>query len=260
MPGRLVQLQADVGINRLKVKGGPPKGALYDLLNGYVDATGCPVSRPGSVEDYTLPAGTVGMCAFDGALVVFSHAPVSGMPAGVSCEVLTHPDDPTLALVDIHFAGPFLGYLYVCAEFADGGVYDYWLQRRGAWEASTMYQLGDIVEPTTRNGYGYRATRSTDPAPLWVANAPRTVGDRVEPTTADGYVYEVVDTLGTNPRSGATEPAWNDEDGALTYEDVDTGAVTAPATGPVTPPTTPGGDVTDRYRNPGGSVDYRSTQ
>ena len=254
MGGRVVQLSGEAGINRLKAKGGPPKNTLYDLLNGYIDATGCAVSRPGTVEPYTLPAGTKGLCAFGGALVVFSHEPAVGMPAGVTCEVLTHPFDPDKVLDRIHYANPFLGYLYVVAEFAGGDVYHYWLQRKGTWTANTDYRLGDMVEPTVANGYAYRALRIDDPYPLWVANAERTVGDRIEPTTADGNYYEVIATSGDIPRSGAVEPDWNEPSGALTYEDVDTGTVTQPSAGPTTPPNTPGANVTNRYSNPSGST------
>lgn len=260
MPGRPVQLSGEAGINRLKVKGGPPKNALYDLLNGYIDATGCAVSRPGTVEVYALPANTKGLCAFGGGLVVFSHAPATGVPSGVTCEVLTHPFDPDKTIDRIHFAAPFLGYLYVVAEFAGGDIYHYWLQRKGTWAADTAYRLGDMVEPTVANGYAYRALRIDDPYPLWVANAERTVGDRIEPTTADGNYYEVIDTAGDIPRSGDTEPTWNTPDGALTYEDVDTGGVDQPTTGPVTPPSTPSQNIVDRYNNLPGRNDYRIEQ
>ena len=49
------------GINRLRTKGGASNDGLYDLLNGYVTLAGTIVSRPGTVEDATLPAGTVGL-------------------------------------------------------------------------------------------------------------------------------------------------------------------------------------------------------
>lgn len=112
-----------------------------------------------------------------------------------------------------------------------------------------MYVAGDVIEPTTPNGYAYRATRFGSSYPLWAANVQRYVGESVEPTTADGYYYTVTDTVGDNPRSGATEPTWNAEAGAVTIEDVDiTTPTTNPGSGPVTAPTTNvPTDIIDRY-------------
>jgi len=53
----------------------------------------------------------------------------------------------------------------------------------GAWQASTAYSLGDVVRPTTRNGYVYECTTAgtSDAAePTW----PTTVGN----TVTDGTV------------------------------------------------------------------------
>lgn len=185
------------GIERLRTKGGAKPDALYDLVNGYVTIDGSVRSRPGTLETVALPAGTKGLCAFDGELVVFSHEPKT-IPAStptVTCQVLIHPTEPSTALARIHFAGPFLGSLYVVAEFADGLVRHYWLQGRSAWTASTMYREGDVVEPTNPNGLSYRARRIGPPNPLWAPDVERNVGDRVEPTAANGYYYEVVNLL-----------------------------------------------------------------
>lgn len=235
------------GINRLRDKGGADPESLYDLENGYVTLSGTIQSRPGTTAHATLPAGTKGLCAFDGALVVFSNA-AKTVPAGYSCEIIISPDDPALEVYEIHYAGPFLGYLYVAAEFTDGHVYHYWLQRRDAWQASTNYKLGDVVEPTVRNGYAYRAHRLGDPAVVWAANAPRAIGDVVEPTTPNGFEYTVIDTIGTSPRSGTVEPDWPAEDGATINEDADLTAGTATTTGTTTPSTTTvPADTLDRY-------------
>lgn len=247
------------GINRLRVKGSPSPNDLYDGLNCFIDASGCPTSRPGTVIDYTLPAGTRGLAAVNGGLVVFSHQVVSPMPSGVTLEVLNHPTSPGTALREIHFAGPYLGdatgaILYVAAEFEDDAVFHYWLRHGTTWEASRTYLLGDIVTPTTPNGLAYRATRLNPADPVWTANAERTLGDVIEPTEFDGFKYTVTDTVGASPRSGATEPEWNAETGAITIEDVDL-TQTAPAeTGQEDVTTTPPADVEDRYDNPGGSI------
>lgn len=246
------------GINRLRVKGGPSPNDLYDAVNCHIDASGCPTSRDGTVIDYVLPAGTKGMTAANGGLVVFCHEVVGPMPAGVSLEVISNPNNPIDPIREIHYAGPFLAdasgaILYVVAEFDSGDVFHYWLQHGSTWQANRAYGLGDLVVPSTPNGLVYRAERMNPANPVWQPNVTRTVGEKVEATTFDGNTYEVVATIGANPRSGATEPAWNTADGALTYEDVDLTPQSNAGTGTTTPPATPPSDVTDRYDNPGGN-------
>lgn len=238
------------GIDRLRWKGGASPKGLYDLLNGYVTLSGSIESRPGTAEDATLPSGTHGLCAFDGALVVFAIEPKS-CPAGYSCEVLVNPNDATSDIAEIHYAGPFLGYLYVVVEFDDGNVWHYWLEGSSSandWQADHIYGLNEIVTPG--NGLAYRATRLNPADQPWQANEPHTVGDVREPTVFNKFKYEVIDTTGTNPTSGATEPAWKAEDGAVVYEesDIDTSDVQTPDGDPTTPDTTLPPDVIDRYK------------
>lgn len=242
------------GINRLRVKGGASQQVLYDCLNGHVTAGNDVVARPGTEEDAVLPTGaTKGLCAFDGGLVVFSHTP-QVVPAGYTCEIVNHPITPSLALLDIHFASQFLGYLYVVAEFSNGDVYHYWLEQQATWSASTHYRLGSLVQPTVANGFAYRATRVGAAPPAWVKNVPRTVGERVQPTEPNGlFDYEVISTIGATPRSGATEPTWPEVDAATVVEDTtrDTAADSPNATdntGLTVPP-----DVEERYGNPAGN-------
>lgn len=246
MAGRIATLNAAKGgISRLRVKGSPSPNTLYDLLNGYPDASGSINARPGTVERYALPTNTKGMIAFNGGLVVFSHA-AQTVPAGVTCEILTHPTIAGLTLAEIHFAGPFLGYLYVVAEWSNGDVFHYWQQAADTWTANTVYAEGTVVQPTTPNGYAYVARRIGEAGVPWAANVARTVGDKVEPTTPNGYEYTVVATIGDSPRSGTVEPTWPEADGALVNEDVY--GVPAPVTTPTDPgPGTPPPSVVDRY-------------
>lgn len=233
------------GINRLRDKGGASKDSLYDLLNGYVTQTNSIKPRPGTRRAYSLPAGTKGMCAFHERLHVFSSDTVTSSDPMVVIDVLRHPDQTIASsLVEIHFAAPFLGFLYVVAEWSDGEVFHYWLQENGGWQADHVYLDGEVIQPTVPNGYAYQATRLNPAAAKWKALEPRTVGDIVEPTTGNGYQYEVIDTIGDNPASGTTEPAWIAEDGAIVYEDVTGGSstTTPPAGGTTVPPS-----VEDRY-------------
>lgn len=250
MAGRLQQLNSFAdGINRQKVKGGPKSTALYDLVNGYVDQSGAAVSRPGTVQDIELPAGTKGLMAFNGGLVVFSHLVLTtSNPDKYTVETIMHPTIPSAPLLEIHFAGPFLGIPYVVAEFVNGDVFHYWLQRRSPWAPNTFYRVGDVVEPTTPNGFAYRANRIGDPGISWAPDVARAVGDKIEPTAYNGYEYTAVETYGANPRSGSIEPTWPTEDGARVTEDTDGATPGAGGTTPTpTGNTTLPADVEDRY-------------
>ncbi len=248
MAGRLQQLNASTGgINRQRVKGGPKPTNLYDLINGYVDASGAPTSRPGTEQDIALPSDTKGLCAFDGGMVVFSHLPQTTGNPKYTVETIIHPTDPSSALTEIHFAGPYLGYLYVAAEFANGDVFHYWLQRRDTWQPNTVYQVGDVVEPMVPNGYAYRANRIGEPGVAWAPDVARTIGDKVEPTTANGYEYTVIDTMGANPHSGTTEPTWPEQDGGVVVEETNGAGATTPST-PSNPTSTElPAEVEERY-------------
>mgnify|MGYP001037945762 CR=1 FL=1 len=240
------------GIQRLRTKGGASPESLYDLVNGYITAARTIRVRPGTIRHATLPAGTKGLCAHHGMLHVFSHESVE-VPEGFVLHVLAHPESPDengdpIPLSAVHFAAPFMGFLYVVAEFQGGDVYHYWLQSGGPWQPNRVYRHGEIVEPTTPNGLAYQATRLGAANPSWAPNVPRQVGDRVEPTTYNDFFYEVVETFGSAPRSGTTEPDWPTQEGARVFEDVDgiqdaTPTVTQPPTTPQPDPT-----VRDRYR------------
>lgn len=209
------------GINRLRTKGGARADTLYDLVNGRLTDAGTVKCRPGTIRTATLNSLTRGLCAFNDTFHVFCHIIVD-VPAGFTLKVIVHPDATAaapIALSRIHFAAPFLGFLYVVAEFEDGNVYHYWLSSSGTWAASTMYRNGDIVEPTTPNGLAYQAIRISSPFPSWAPNVIRADGDIVEPTVYNDFYYTVVATLGDNPHSGTTEPTWPTTSGSQVTED-----------------------------------------
>lgn len=239
------------GINRLRTRGGARADSLYDLLNGYLTDEGTAVVRPGARRVETLDSTTKGLTYFNGSRHTFAAASVS-VPTGYTLHVLAHPEqDPgeaVIALKRIHFAEPFLGYLYVVAEFEDDSVWHYWLQGNSTWEADKVYREGDIIFPTVANGIAYQATRSAAPNPVWTPNTPRDIGDIVEPTAdnANGYYYTVVDTSGATPSSGETEPDWPAADGATVTESTDITPDEADTT-ETDPSATPGSDVIDRY-------------
>ncbi|MGY5921346.1 hypothetical protein ACS9ZL_08370 [Stenotrophomonas africana] len=260
MTGRIVTLNAAKGgINRLRVKGGADPATLYDLVDGYVDQAGVLRSRPGTENTVVLPTNaTKGMCAYDGKLIVFSHTPqtIPASTPSVDCEVLRHPSLPEMPIKEIHFAGPFLGYLYVVPEFENGEVFHYWLQRGSTWEPGKIYLPGSLVAPTNPNGIAYQLDSGTEQFEVWLKNLARAVGDKVVPTTDNGYYYTVTDAFGPAPRSGATEPSWPTSPGATVFEDSDV-ANPAPIPGEQSGNQLPP-DVTDRYGSSGGNSPWRS--
>lgn len=246
------------GIDRLRTKGGARADSLYDLVNGHLTESRTAVARPGTRRLFTLdPLLTKGLVYFEDQYHTFASTFVS-TPQNVRLHVLLHPDsqpsDPIL-VSKIHFAAPFMGALYVVAEFEDGATYHYWLQEAEKWEANKVYSPGALVEPAVPNGLVYRATRLGAPFPSWAPGVSRSDGSGgsayeqsiVEPTVYNDYYYVCIDTLGSNPVSGATEPVWPTERGALVVEDVDGGSGNTPST--TTPPSTssPTPSETSRY-------------
>ena len=213
------------GINRLRLKGGASADTLYDLINGWVTESFTVKARPGTTRDEKLSTSTHGLCYFQGTFHVFAIA-VTAVPTGYTCHVIANPVDLTLDIKTIHFAQPYLGSLYVVAEFTNGSIYHYWLSSSGVWKANTIYNIGDIVTPTAPNGLVYTVQRLNAANPVWTASIPRAVNDVVEPTIYDGYYFTVTAVVGANPHSGATEPAWTASEGGVTIEDADANQTT----------------------------------
>lgn len=356
------------GIDRLRTKGGARADSLYELQNGVVTDRATVKARPGTIRKKTLPAGTVGLVAFDSCLHVFASEYIdiaqsitvtigesggrygwnSLVPYGsvdpasptiegqnieaiywdtafffivvdvaspdalvndvrvetgvagvyitlaaedatigegyhrwstaaidwddaiagdrtinsvdspcIELDILLHPADPAAAVSEIHFAAPFLGALYVVAEFDSGEIFDYWLQNADAWEAAEEYSVNELVVPNTSNGLAYRATRAGTGYPAWRPGVARTAGngssidpDVIEPTVYNEYYYTATDTGGDNPRSGSAEPTWPTNNGEAIIENTDGfEAVTPEAVAPPTPPSnnTPQSSTTERY-------------
>ena len=231
---------AKAGITRLRDKGGASPETLYDLVNGYVTAARSIKARPGSVTLTAIDSGLIGLTTFDDKLHVFtSNAALTSPDPLVVVNILRHPTDVSQALTIIHFAEPFLGYLYVAAEFANGDVFHYWLQPLTTWIAGKNYTTGELVEPTTPNGFAYRASRTSPTHQPWAAGAARAIGDQVEPTVYNGYYYQVSDVAGDNPSSGVVEPAWPVIAGQTVVELTEiTAAPPPPSSGGSTPPPT----------------------
>ncbi|MEE9311794.1 MAG: hypothetical protein V3V10_05205 [Planctomycetota bacterium] len=238
------------GLNRLRTKGAALKDSLFELLNGYVTVEKTVKVRPGTILDTTLPSGTFGLISFEGLLQVFASSVIGGIPAGYNLNVLRAPTGN--ALSKVHFAEPFLGLLYVSAEFNTDEIYHFWLRTGDTWAANTLHKANDLVIPTTPNGFVYRANRIGDANPIWTPDVPRTVGEKVEPTTANNFYFEVTATFGTTPLSGLVEPAWDDARASELFIDTQDGTPTQEP--PTPPPDTPDDRVPftieDKYKRP----------
>jgi hypothetical protein len=209
---------ANAGMTRLRTKGNAAPNTLYDLLNGYITLSGTIKPRPGSTLDISLPADTAGLVSHKCRLYVFKHEPdTTSNPDKYVVAVLRHPTDPTQTVAKIHFASPFMGFLYVAAEFSDGNVWHYWLEELDPWSPNTDYVEGDRVFPTTENGYAYRAKRPGSPNPAWQPSTRYELNDVVEPTVANGFKYTAVSVTG-DPVSGDVEPTWPEQSGGQVIE------------------------------------------
>jgi hypothetical protein len=236
------------GMTRLRVKGGASQQSLYELLNGYVTNARSMQIRPGSVVDAKLPTDTKGLCSFKGQLYVFRHAPATAPSSKYKIAVCVHPTVPATKIKEIHFAGVYIGALYVAAEFTTGEVYHYWLEEAPVWKKNTVYKAYQLVQPTVANGYAYEATRKIDGYPAWAPLVPRAIGQKIEPSTYTGYFYEVTAVSGTNPISGTVEPTWPTNEGQTVIEELSsTGGTTAgtvpPEPGEPPPPSGGAGDT-----------------
>ena len=237
---------ANAGMTRLRRKGKPSPATLYDCLNAYITIAGSIKPRPGTDVEITLPPGTKGLVAHKGKMTVFSHLPLEISDSRYVCVTLRHPNDNTIPLRDIHFAKPFMGYLYVVASFEDSSQWHYWAEELDSWEAEKVYLPGDKVFPLIPNGFAYRAKRTGEPAPLWAPQVERAIGDVIEPTASNGYQYTCIAVTGSKPTSGLFEPIWPVADGATVIE------VSDDTTEPVipVPPQVIRDPLDPRYRNP----------
>ena len=250
---------ANAGMTRLRRKGGASPETLYDLLNGYITLAGTIKPRPGTQTDITLPTDTKGLVAHKCKLYVFSHIPqVTSDPTKYIVATIRHPTDSTIKLQQIHFAGVFMGFLYVAAEFTDGNVWHYWLEELDAWSANTDFQLGNRVFPTIENGFAYKATRLSSASPAWSASVSRAVNDVIEPTVYNGFQYTVVAVTGSNPASGLIEPDWPEESGAQVIEYAQ-GEASNVVENTVLDPDPDLGATPFRYRNIAGGFDLTNT-
>lgn len=268
---RPVTLNASkAGMTRLRTKGGASPETLFELTNGYVNASRCPQQRPGTTwkfnfadTGHTGNAGlTKGLVAFQGVLYTFSARALSSGSTSFVIQRLMHPTNGTADLKAVHFSKPYMGYLYVVGEFLDGVIGHYWIQNPKAWRQSQFYLDNTLVQPTTPNGYYYKAQRLKNPN-AWTPVTMYSINDLIQPTEYNGYYYKAAVEGGpsTPPaRSGTLEPVWvfqtNINNGiqsswAMSTFDFSTSTPAVENTPPPTAPgaTPPGGEAGGKYDN-----------
>lgn len=207
------------GINLMRQKGGASPKALVDLKNGWVTSQRTIKARPGSAKEVTFPAGTLGVVGFEAKFHVFAHAAVAApSDPRVVVNILRHPTGGAAALAKVHRAFPFLGRLYVVAEFADGVVQHYWIEAPAAWAASTVYGYGRSVQPVVNNGLYYDMLAVSTIA-AWQANVEVALNTERQPTTANGFRYVATAATGAAPyRTSNAQPVWPTTEGGTVVE------------------------------------------
>lgn len=225
------------GINLLRSKGGSSPDALFDLVNGWVTPKRTINARPGSVNEASAP-GTVGGVGFENKIHVFAATPVSVASPLIVVNVLRHPTGGAAGLLKVHRAFPFFGRLYVVAEFTDGVVQHYWLEKPDAWAANKQYSHKSLIQPTTATGYFYE-NLTIDATQAWQAGVEVAVGQFRQPRVANGFKYELTSATGPTPiRTSNAEPVWPTVDGATVKERRYVTAAAAPPGGTTTTTTT----------------------
>lgn len=268
---REINLNASTaGMTRLRPKGGASPESLYELYNGYINASKIPQQRPCAAYKFSVPTTSKGLVLYKGTFYTFTALPVAVVPGSTNL-VLRHPNGAyNGTLKQIHFAQPYMSYLYVVVEFnADGtipgGIYHYWLQFPATFQKSTQYKANDLVQPAVPNGFYYRALQSESAALSWAAGVVHIWNDVVQPSVYNGFQYRAkyingngMYLSGERAASGQVEPIWPTEIGATVIE-VSSGAVNVePPAAPEPPDPIPpgmrdGGGIDSRYQNPGGS-------
>jgi hypothetical protein len=196
--------------------------------------------------------------AFQGIFYAFTDNPASIVNTGnYRVVLLRNPVAGSAAtLSKVTYAVPFMGYLYVVGVYSDGSAHHFWLQNPPAWTANTTYATNTLVQPTTVNGYYYRALPLNIP-PAWQPQTKYILNSQVQPSKYNGFYYKCTNlTILSPPTSGPNEPAWSTSLGGITLDFSAGNSSTNPTqiNQPPTPPPAPGPGTGPggRYGNRGG--------
>lgn len=211
-------------------------GRVY--TNGVQGTSAGQGSAPGSYTDNGFSLGADALSSvqgtgYNGQTADFRVTRAVRYTANFTPSTAPFPGSPSYGpIVEIHFAQPFLGGLYVVAEFdvnseiaaTLGTVFHFWIQsseggdNANAWQKNTDFRIGDVVIPTVPNGLTYIAARRGAANPIWTPSTPKEVGDKVEPTLPNGFFYTATAVAGDNPTTSTSEPVWPAADGASVQE------------------------------------------
>lgn len=115
------------GLDTRRITEASEANVLLVANNGHITRGGDFEKRFSFVDEYDLPAGTVGLSANSAGLVVFGHTTApGGIPVGVAYQRLEHPDTSSLALVRVLSSDLYQGKVYAVAEFEDGSIHHYY--------------------------------------------------------------------------------------------------------------------------------------
>lgn len=138
------------GLDTRRMPETTPGGVLIQAEDGHITRGGEFEKRASFVDEYTLPAGTVGLAYTRTGLVVFgSTASPIGLPSGVTYQRLQHPDGSTL-LRSVPSFDLYKGKIYAVGVFADGSRHHFYDGTRvedwfdGRARASFRVTAGDI--------------------------------------------------------------------------------------------------------------------
>lgn len=181
------------GIDKGRLSQPPEDGALYDAANAYLTYAHTWKRRPGFRKDANGPyPGALGLVSFGGQLHTFYSGAAPPSTALVKPHKIVAPDGSGSALVKVHYATPLLGYLFVVGEFANGGVWYFYLDdvKIGIWHATTHYVVGRRIGPTVENGLHGQAT-SVLTGVKWKPGLAAVSGTtNIQPKKANGFVYK----------------------------------------------------------------------
>lgn len=179
--GSITYDRFDVGLDLRKGASVADPNRLRVLRNAYVTTGRAVRKRPGLKRIATLETGTKGLVAAEGKLNTFyATGSITHADPLFQARKVTHHTSITETVEKVHYAGMFLGYLYLAVEFSDGITRHIYLDDPGAWAATTVYSTGDFRRPTVQNGYRYEATTggtSGGSQPTWPTTPGGTVVD-----------------------------------------------------------------------------------
>lgn len=181
----------DVGLDLRKGASVADANRLRVLKNAYVTTGRAVKKRPGLNRIATLETGTKGLVGASGKLHTFyALGSITHANTLFQANKVPHQTSITDEVSKVHYAGIFLGYMYVSLEYTNGQIKHAYLDDPGAWAATTAYTLGAFRRPSVKAGYRYEVTTagtSGGSEPTWPTTPGNTVVDGTVTWTCRAY-------------------------------------------------------------------------